>query len=178
MLDRIGEKTIEGDEKMADLMDNMEMEEDTQKGRYLTFSLCKESYGIEIKYVTEIIGIQAITEIPELPEYIKGIINLRGKIIPVMDIRLRFKKEPKEYNDRTCIIVIDIKDISIGLIVDTVSEVLTIEEQDIVEPPKMNKGFNNRYIKNIGKVGNDVKLLLDCDRLLTEDELDSINEAI
>ena len=164
---------------MADAIENtVEMEEDTQKGRFLTFSLGKESYGIEIKYVTEIIGIQPITEIPELPEYIKGIINLRGKIIPVMDVRLRFKKEPKEYNDRTCVIVIDIKDISIGLIVDSVSEVLTIPEQDIVEPPQMNKGFNNRYIKGIGKVGNDVKLLLDCEKLLTEDELENLSEAL
>lgn len=164
---------------MADAIENLtEMEEDTQKGRFLTFSLGKESYGIEIKYVTEIIGIQAITEIPELPEYVKGIINLRGKIIPVMDVRLRFKKEPREYNDRTCVIVIDIKDVSIGLIVDTVSEVLTIPEECIVEPPKMNRGFNNRYIKNIGKVGNDVKLLLDCEKLLSEDELDSLSEAL
>jgi purine-binding chemotaxis protein CheW len=164
---------------MADAIENtVEIEEDTQKGRFLTFSLGKESYGIEIKYVTEIIGIQPITEIPELPEYIRGIINLRGKIIPVMDVRLRFKKEPKEYNDRTCVIVIDIKDISIGLIVDSVSEVLTIPEQDIVEPPQMNKGFNNRYIKGIGKVGNDVKLLLDCEKLLTEDELENLSEAL
>ena len=163
---------------MADIMeDNLEIE-DTQKGRFLTFSLGKESYGIEIKYVTEIIGIQEITEIPELPEYVRGIINLRGKIIPVMDVRLRFKKEPREYNDRTCVIVVDIKDLSIGLIVDGVAEVLTIPEQDIVEPPKMNKGFSNRYINRIGKVGNDVKLLLDCEKLLTENELEDLNEAL
>ena len=95
--------------------ENLELEEDTQKGRYLTFGLGNEAYGIEIEHVTEIIGIQAITELPELPEYIRGIINLRGKIIPVMDVRLRFKKEFREYNDRTCIIVIDISGISIGL---------------------------------------------------------------
>jgi len=164
---------------MADAIENtVEMEEDTQKGRFLTFSLDKESYGVEIKYVTEIIGIQPITEIPELAEYIKGIINLRGKIIPVMDVRLRFKKPPREYNDRTCVIVIDIRDISIGLIVDSVSEVLVIPEQDIVEPPQMNRGFNNRYIKKIGKVGNDVKLLLDCEKMLTQDELENLNEAL
>lgn len=164
---------------MTDVIeDNLEMEEDTQKDRYLTFSLEREAYGIEIKYVTEIIGIQPITEIPELPEYVKGVINLRGKIIPVMDVRLRFKKEPKEYNDRTCVIVVDIKDISIGLIVDRVAEVLTIPEQDIVEPPQMNKGLNNRYIKNIGKVGNDVKLLLDCEKLFSESELEGINESL
>ncbi len=164
---------------MANVIENsVEIEEDTQKDRYLTFSICKESYGIEIKYVTEIIGIQAITEIPELPEYVKGIINLRGKIIPVVDVRLRFKKEPKEYNDRTCVIVVDINDVFLGLIVDSVSEVLTIPERDIVEPPQMNKGFNNRYIKKIGKIGNETKLLLDCEKLLTEDEMEAINENL
>lgn len=164
---------------MSEIIENtVEIEEDTQKGRFLTFSLGNESYGIEINYVTEIIGIQPVTEIPELPDYIKGIINLRGKIIPVMDVRLRFKKEPKEYNDRTCVIVIDIKDISIGLIVDSVSEVLTIQEQDIVESPKVNKDFNNRYIKGIGKIGNDVKLLLDCEKLLTENGLEKLSDRL
>lgn len=164
---------------MADLIEkNVELEEDTQKGRFLTFLIGKETYGIEIRFVTEIIGIQAITEIPELPEYVKGIINLRGKIIPVMDVRLRFKKEPRDYNDRTCVIVVDINDISIGLIVDSVSEVLTIPDQDIVEPPQINSGTGNRYIKNIGKVGNNVKLLLDCEKLLTEEEIEDLSEAI
>lgn len=160
------------------LEETLDIEEDTQRGRFLTFSLGKESYGIEIKHVTEIIGIQAITKIPELPEYVKGIINLRGKIIPVMDVRLRFKKEPLEYNDRTCVIVIDVKDISIGLIVDAVSEVLTIPDENIVEPPKMNKGFYNRYIKNVGKVDNEVKLLLDCEKLLTDDEFEGLSAAL
>ena len=165
-----------GDEIMTDVNEStMEMEEDTQKGRFLTFSLGKESYGIEIQYVTEIIGIQNITQIPELPEYVRGIINLRGKIIPVMDVRLRFKKEPREYNDRTCVVVVDIRDLSIGLIVDSVSEVITIPEQDIVEPPQMNRGFSNRYVKRIGKVGKDVKLLLDCEKLLTDDEVDAVS---
>ncbi len=158
-------------------LENTLLEEDTQKGRYLTFSLGKEAYGIEIMYVTEIIGIQAITELPELPEYIRGIINLRGKIIPVMDVRLRFKKEFREYNDRTCIIVVDIEEISIGLIVDSVSEVLTIGEENIVEPPRMGKEPQNRYIKNIGKVGNDVKLLLDCETLFSEMEIEEIKKG-
>ncbi len=167
------------DDTVAEVINNTtELEEDTLKGRYLTFLLGNESYGIEVRYVTEIIGLQAITEIPELPEYVRGIINLRGKIIPVMDVRLRFKKEPKDYNDRTCVIVVDINDISIGLIVDTVSEVITILEDDIVEPPEMNTGFSNRYIKNIGKYGDEVKLLLDCEKLLTADELESLSETI
>ena len=165
---------------MVDLIENnMEMEEDTQEGRFLTFSLEKETYGIEIKYVTEIICIQEITEMPELSEYVKGLINLRGKIIPVMDVRLRFKKKPKDYDDRTCVIVIDINNISIGLIVDSVAEVLTISGQDIVDLPQMSKDFSNRYIKRIGKGGGkDVKLLLDCEELLTDVELEDLNEAI
>lgn len=164
---------------MTDLSENsFEMEEDTQKDRYLTFIIGNECYGIEIKYITEIIGIQTITEIPELPEYIKGIINLRGKIIPVIDVRIRFKKETKAYNDRTCVIVVDIADLSIGLIVDSVAEVLSISEQDIVDPPQLNKGMYNRYIKKIGKVGNEVKLLLDCDKLLSENELQELTESL
>jgi len=164
---------------MADMLENsLEFEEDTQKDRYLTFIIGNECYGIEIKYITEIIGIQAITEIPELPEYVRGIINLRGKIIPVIDVRIRFKKDTKEYNDRTCVIVVDIADLSIGLIVDSVAEVLTIPEQDIVDPPQVNRGMYNRYIKKIGKVGSDVKLLLDCDKLLTENELQDLSEVI
>jgi len=155
----------------------LHLEEDTLKGRYLTFQIGKESYGIEVRYVTEIVGIQSITEIPELPAYVKGVINLRGKIIPVMDVRLRFKKEPREYDDRTCVIVVDIGNLSIGMIVDAVSEVITIPEEDIVPPPKMNQGFG-KSIKHIGKVGNDVKLLLDCERLLTQDEVESLSKAV
>lgn len=161
---------------MTDIEVNLMEEEDTQKGRYLIFSIDNESYGIEIKYVTEIIGIQTITEVPELPDYIKGIINLRGKIIPVMDVRLRFKKDPKEYTDRTCIIVVDIMGMSVGLIVDGVTEVVTIS--DISELPQMNKRSQNRYVKNIGKIGNEVRLLLDCEKLLTDEDIDNLNEIL
>lgn len=146
------------------------LEEDTQRGRFLTFSLGNEHYGVEIAYVTEIIGIQAITEVPELPEYLKGIINLRGKIIPVMDVRLRFKKEARDYTDRTCIIVVDINDLSIGLIVDMVLEVLTIAEEDIVPPPEVKQAFQNRYIKGIGKKDNSIKLLLNCEKLIHDED--------
>jgi purine-binding chemotaxis protein CheW len=154
-----------------------EFNEDTQKGRFLTFSIGKENYGTEISHVTEIIGMQPITVVPELPTYIKGIINLRGKIIPVLDVRLKFKREPKEYNDRTCIIVVDIMDISMGMIVDEVSEVLSIEEENIVPPPSIKSGFNNRYVRAIGKVGTEVKLLLDCDKLLKDEEIEKISNT-
>lgn len=161
---------------MEDILnEGMENLEDTQGGKYLTFTVGREEYGIEIRYITEIIGIQEITEVPELPIYVKGIINLRGKIIPVIDVRLRFKKEPRDYNDRTCVIVIEIKDVAVGLIVDNVCEVLKISEEDIVPPPDTKTGFHNRYVRGIGKVGDKVKLLLDCDKLLSDDELDEIN---
>ncbi len=126
-------------------------------------------------YVTEIIGIQSITEVPELPVYIKGIINLRGKIIPVMDVRLRFGKPEHEYDERTCVIVIDIKDVSIGLIVDRVSEVLNIAESEIVPPPQLDKDYRHKYIKGIGKVDKDVKLLLNCEKLLNDEDIDDLN---
>jgi purine-binding chemotaxis protein CheW len=151
------------------------MEEDTQRGKFLAFTLASESYGIEIKYVTEIIGIQPITEVPELPGYIRGIINLRGKIIPVMDVRLRFGKRLIDYNDRTCVIVIEISEVSIGLIVDSVSEVLSIPDADIVPPPDMSRG-GNHFIKGIGKVGHEVKLVLDCNKLLHEDDIELVQQ--
>ncbi|MBP2645976.1 MAG: CheW protein [Firmicutes bacterium] len=156
----------------------LELDEDTQKDKYLTFLLGAEVYGIEIKFVTEIIGRQAITEVPDLAEYVKGIINLRGKIIPVIDVRLRFKKPLVEYNDRTCIIVVDIKNVAVGLIVDTVAEVLTIAEQDIVPPPQIQNGGSQRFTKAIGRVGNDVKLLLDCDRLLGDEEMADLETPV
>lgn len=153
-----------------------ELEEDTQKGKYLTFSLGNEYYGIDIMYVTEIVGIQPITEVPELPKFIKGIINLRGKIIPVMDARLKFKKPSQDYNDRTCIIVIDILELCIGIIVDAVSEVLNISEDNIVPPPNINSG-GRKYIKSVGKSEGTVTLILDCEKLLNDDEMNELNRT-
>lgn len=163
---------------MAEIMQETEMnlEEDTQKGKFLTFTLESEDYGLEIKYVTEIIGIQEITAVPELPEYIKGIINLRGKIIPVMDVRLRFKKPFREYDNRTCIVVVDILDMEVGMIVDAVAEVMSIQDEEIVPPPDLNRGHSDKFISGIGKVGNEVKLLLDCSKLLNDIEIQSLEE--
>lgn len=147
------------------------IQEDTQHGRYLTFALGDESFGIEISVVTEIVGVQPVTFIPEVPDYVKGVINLRGKIIPVIDVRARFGRESADYTDRTCIVVVDIQDICAGLIVDNVAEVITIDDADIVPPPDYRTGAQNRYIKAIGKVGNEVKLLLDCDMMFRGNEL-------
>lgn len=154
------------------------MEEDMQKGRYLTFMIDNGVFGIEIEHVSEIIGMQQITEIPEAPFYIKGIINLRGKIIPVIDLRLKFRKEHKEYDTRTCIIIISMSDILVGLIVDNVDEVLSIPDENIVLPPEFKSGYQNRYIKGIGEMDSGMKLLIDCDKLLSEDEFEDMNQEL
>lgn len=164
----------EGDFNMSEI--ELLEEEDTQKDKFLTFKIENEFYGIEIKYVIEIIVIQDISKVPELPEYIKGIINLRGKIIPVMDVRLRFKKEEKEYNDRTCIIIIEMGDTFMGLIVDSVSEVVNIPDGELVNPPEVSR-YNNEYIRAIGKTSNGIKLILDCNKLLSYEDVKSLSSV-
>jgi purine-binding chemotaxis protein CheW len=126
---------------------------DTQHGRYLMFALGDEEFGIEISYVTEIIGMQPISCLPEVPEYIRGIVNLRGKIIPVIDMRLKFRKDAIAYNDRTCIVVIDTGAFAVGFIVDSVAEVLALDDSQIVPPPDARTGIQNRYLKRQAAFG-------------------------
>ncbi|MFT4106128.1 MAG: chemotaxis protein CheW [Lacrimispora sp.] len=150
-------------------------QEDTLQGKYLTFSLGeRDLYGMDIRYVTEIIGMKPITQVPEMPEYMKGIMNLRGKIIPIMDVRKRFGREEKAYDERTCIIVLNTDDFSIGLIVDRVDEVLTIQDEEISPLPDLKKG-DHGYIKGIGKTEGRITLLLDCKKVLNGDELVEVN---
>jgi len=148
------------------LEEEYEEDEDTQEDKFLTFIVNGEEFGIEIRHVTEIIGIQNITEVPDMPHYIKGVINLRGKVIPVMDVRLRFGVKEREYDDRTCIIVINIDEQSVGMIVDRVSEVLDIPKNDVEPPPKVKRGESSRFIKGMGKVDERVKILLNEYQLL------------
>lgn len=156
-----------------------ENEDNNEKGKYMTFKSGNEYYGLVIQYVSEIIQMQEITEIPETEDYIKGLINLRGKVVPVIDVRLRFKQEPLEYNDRTCIIVINVKSTVVGLIVEKIAEVVEIDEDNILPPPKIGHTdkAQNKYVYGIGKVGNTVKLLLDPDRLLNDEELAALEQA-
>ena len=155
----------------ADLMEDEEDDgEDTQEDKYLTFVIGQEDFGIEIRYVTEIIGIQGITQVPNMPPYIKGVINLRGKVIPVMGVRLRFEVEDRPYDDRTCIIVININEQPVGLIVDRVLEVLDIQKSEIEPPPRIKKGQSNRFIQGMGKVGDQVKILLNANKLLFDED--------
>ncbi len=151
-------------------LQRMDEQEDTQHGRYLTFPVGEETFAIEIRCITEIIGMYPITRLPEVPAYIKGIINLRGKIVPVIDIRLKFKKPALPYDERTCIIVLETSGLSAGLIVDSVSEVLSIPDEQIVPPPEYSASAQNRYISSIGSVDGKVKLILDADKLLDEEE--------
>ncbi len=157
-----------------DQLEPFDQEEDAQLGKYLTFTVDDEDYGIEIRFVTEIIGMQPINTLPEVPSFVKGIVNLRGKIIPVVDMRSKFEKNEAPYTDRTCIVVVETNDLSAGLIVDQVSEVMVIE--DIVPPPDVQLPDSHRYISGIGKVGTDVKLLIDCERLFNDSEATSIEK--
>lgn len=158
--------------------EDLELDEDTQKDRYLTFRIAAEEYGIEIRHVTEIIGVQKITEVPDTPPFLKGVINLRGKIIPVVDVRVRFGMEEIPYGDRTCTIVVDVSGTSIGLIVDEVLEVVNIPSENVSDPPRTNKGSNGRYIQGMGKVGDSVKILLNIEHLLNDAELATAQEMV
>ncbi len=155
---------------------------DKQRNKYVTFKSGNEYFGLKIEYVNEIIVYQEITEIPESEEYIKGLINLRGKIIPVIDVRIRFKQEPMEYTDRTCIIIVNVNDMVVGLIVEKIAEVVEIKEEDILPPPSVVIGgedkLQNRYVYGIGKVGDSVKLLLDPERILKDDDLLLMEQAV
>jgi len=141
----------------------VEMEE-----RFLVFTIDGQSYAIEINYVIEIIGIMPITTIPFLPECVKGIINLRGGVIPIMDVRLRFRLPEQEYTERTSIIVLDNNGMQLGLIVDAVQEVVVIPEEHRMAPPTNTEfGESNRYIKGVSNADGAIQLLLDCNKLMS-----------
>ncbi|MEW6260175.1 MAG: chemotaxis protein CheW [Thermodesulfobacteriota bacterium] len=147
----------------------------SKEGKYLTFTLANEEYGIGILKIKEIIGMMPITSVPRTPPFVKGVINLRGKVIPVVDLRLKFGMQPMEYTDRTCIIVVEIKGQSgsliIGIVVDSVSEVLNIKEEDIENTPTFGVRVNTDYIMGMAKMGGGVKILLDIDKVLSTQEI-------
>lgn len=156
------------------------MAEDTQQGRYLLFAVGQETYGIPISAVTEIIGMQPISRLPDMPDCVKGVINLRGRVIPVVDMRLRIKEKAKSYTDRTCIIVIETQRIAAGLIVDQVLEVAMVKDVDISPPPAMQLRGSLCYISGIAKTDGKIKLLIDCERLFNDKEttvLDNMNKG-
>jgi len=152
-----------------------------REGKYLTFTLHKEEYGIGILKIKEIIGMMPITSVPQTPEYIKGVVNLRGKVIPVMDLRLRFSMPAMDYTERTCIIVVEISGqagtVQVGVVVDAVSEVLNIKSEDIEPTPSFGTKLNTDYILGLAKMGGGIKILLDITRVLSSEEAMLLAEA-
>jgi purine-binding chemotaxis protein CheW len=152
-----------------------------REGKYLTFSIAGEEHGIGILKIREIIGMLPITSVPETPAFVKGVINLRGKVIPVIDLRLRFGMPEIGYTERTCIIVVEIRGaaavLPVGIVVDSVSEVLNIKAEEIEGPPDFGGRLKTDYILGMAKVGRGVKLLLDIDRVLCAEELTLLRQA-
>ncbi len=151
------------------------------EGKYLTFHLASEEYGFEILKVREIIGLMEITQVPRTPHYIRGVINLRGKVIPVVDLRLKFGIDGQEDTEETCIIVVDITkaegSIAMGVLVDGVSEVLDIQQEEIEDTPAFGAGVDVDYILGIGKIKNSVKILLDIDKVLGSSDVAMIDDS-
>lgn len=152
-----------------------------KEGKYLTFKLAGEEYGIGILKIKEIIGMMPVTTVPQTPSFVKGVINLRGKVIPVMDLRLRFGMKETDYTERTCIIVVEIEGSSgtvmIGTVVDSVSEVLNIKGEDIEDTPTFGTRLEMDYILGMAKMEGGVKILLDIDHVLNEEYIAAIEQA-
>jgi purine-binding chemotaxis protein CheW len=152
----------------------------SREGKYLTFSLESQEYGIGILKVREIIGMMPITAIPQAPAYVRGVINLRGKVIPIVDFRLKFGMPATEQTDQTCMIVVGIESLGgttlIGVVVDSVSEVLAVKESDIEDAPTLGMEMDTHFILGMAKIGKGVKILLDIDKVLNVQELARINE--
>ncbi len=159
--------------------DNFFEQQVSREGKYLTFSLAGEEYGIGILKVKEIIGIMTITPIPKTPDFVKGVINLRGKVIPVVDLRLKFGMTGMESTERTCIIVVEIAasgdKIFMGIVVDSVSEVLNIRAAEIEDTPNFGSKLDTAYILGMAKINQSVKILLDIDKVMSNEEIGQLN---
>src|SRR5438034_1023956 len=155
---------------------------DDRAGKYLTFMIGKEEFGVGVLRVREIMGIQDITAVPQTPPYLKGVINLRGKVIPVIDLRLKFGLPSIDYTQRTCIIVVQVKSGStsllMGIVVDEVSEVLTMAPGDIEDTPDFGANVETSYILGMAKIKGKVKILLDIDEVLTSQEIHGIEAVL
>lgn len=160
---------IEAQEKMVNT--------DMKLNKYLTFSLGKEEYGVEILKVREIIGLMHITAVPRMPDFVKGVINLRGKVIPVIDLRAKFGMDGVETTEETCIIVVDIEKILIGVFVDRVSEVLDIQDSNIEDSPDFGSNVSTDFILGMGKAKDKVIMIIDIAKVLTSSEIVVLSKA-
>ena len=167
--------------ELAETVDQAVYVNEDREGKYLTFTLANEDHGIGILKIKEIIGMMPVTPVPQTPAFVKGVINLRGKVIPVVDLRLRFGMEEIEYTERTCIIVVEIegKDgtVLIGIVVDSVSEVLNIKGDEIEDTPTFGTKLNTDYILGMAKMDGGVKILLDIDRVLSTEEVEALSNV-
>lgn len=163
------------------MADNVAVAKHACAGKYLTFKLGGEEYGLEILKVQEIIGMMDVTRVPRMPEFIRGVVNLRGKVIPVVDLRSKFQMAVQDDTEKTCIIVVQVEredhQVIMGTIVDEVSEVLDITTEQIEDTPTFGATVDTRFILGMGKVGEKVVMLLDVDRVLSTDELAMIQQA-
>jgi len=168
-------------EASTDIMDQAAKAMEEREGKYLTFTLADEEYGIGILKIKEIIGMMPVTTVPQTPKFVKGVINLRGKVIPVIDLRLRFGMESIDYTERTCIIVVEIdgtrENVEIGTVVDSVSEVLNIKGEDIEDTPTFGTKLETNYILGMAKMEGGVKILLDIDRVLNSEEISVLGKT-
>ena len=151
-------------------------ETSTYAGEYLTFVSGNEEYGIEILRVREIIGVMDITTVPQTPDYMKGVINLRGKVIPVIDLRLKFSMQEEKYTQETCVIVVEVNNTHIGIIVDSVSEVVDISSSEIEETPPFGQGIDTSFMTGMGKVKEKIIILLNIETVLSSEELELVKQ--
>jgi len=157
------------------------MMEETKAGKYLTFKLADEDYGISLLKVREIIGMMPIASVPRTPDFVKGVINLRGKVIPVTDLRLRFDMPQTDYTDRTCIIVVEVKGpdgtLQMGIVVDAVTEVLPVKAEEIEAAPEFGAKVDTHYILGMANMDGAMKILLDIDRVMTAEDIAELEKA-
>lgn len=156
-----------------------EMIDKASKGditQYVTFNIGDEIYGVQVLKVHEIVGMTKITHVPNSMEFMKGIVNLRGKVVPVVDMRVKFRMEERKYDDQTVILIVEIKGRLIGMIVDTVSDVVSITSQNIQDTPHFSTNINTDFIDSIGNKDDQLIILLDVDRILSTDEIDDMDK--
>jgi purine-binding chemotaxis protein CheW len=166
----------------AEAIDQRTEVETSREGKYLTFTLADEDYGIGILKIKEIIGMMPITPVPQTPDFMKGVINLRGKVIPVVELRLRFGMDAVSYDEQTCIVVVEIEGregiILMGVVVDGVSEVLNIKQEEIEDAPALGSNLNTEYLLGMAKKEGGVKILLDIDRVLSSEEIETLEKSV
>ena len=157
-------------------MDGVLAKKEVTEGKFLTFVLGSEVYGIEILKVREIIKLMDITTVPQTPDYMKGVINLRGKVIPIVDLRSKFSMQEVEHTQETCVIVVEVNQTSIGIIVDSVSEVSNIKSEEIEEAPHLGQDIDTNFILGLGKTKERIVILLDIELVLSSEELEMVEQ--